>query len=780
MAKNLVIVESPAKAKTIESYLGKDFLVTSSYGHIRDLEKKNKGVDIENNFTPIYKIPEDKKKVVNELKKLSKKAETIWLATDEDREGEAISWHLKETLELEEEKIKRIVFDEITKTAILNAIKNPRKIDYHLVDAQQARRILDRLVGFEVSGILWRKVKSKLSAGRVQSVAVRLIVEREREIDAFVPESRYKVVANFIVEDDKGNKTNLRAELARFLKDEKEAKEFLKQCSKSDFIVDDIDTKPVKRSPAAPFTTSTLQQEAARKLHYSVSRTMLLAQRLYEAGKITYMRTDSVNLSDFALDAAKQTIQQDYGDQYFQARQFKTKSKSAQEAHEAIRPTDFNMETIDGPKDEKALYELIWKRAIASQMCDAEIERTTAKIIITANKETLTAKGEVILFDGFLKVYLEGTDDENLENGDDAILPPLKVGQKLEMKEIIATERYTRPSARYTEASLVKKLEELGIGRPSTYAPTISTIQKRGYVHKEEKFGTERQYKVLTLNNNKEIKNEKKTEITGADKGKLFPTDIAMIVTDFLNQHFPQIMDYQFTAHVEDELDEIANGKMSYAKMLGEFYFPFHEKVEHTIEKSERVSGERILGIDPKTKKTVSVRMARFGPVAQLTDPNDAEAKPEYAGLRRDQKLELITLEEALELFKLPRVVGTFEDKEIVAAIGRFGPYLRHDGKFYSLKKEYDPHTISEEDAIIVIEAKRAADAEKFIKTFDEDPAFQILNGRWGPYLKAGKKNVKLPKDREPISFTFEECVELANNAVESKGKKRTFRKKAE
>lgn len=780
MAKNLVIVESPAKAKTIEGYLGKDFLVTSSYGHIRDLEKKNKGVDIENNFKPLYKISEDKKKVVTELKKLSKKAEVVWLATDEDREGEAISWHLKEALELEEKKIKRIVFDEITKTAILNAIKNPRSIDYHLVDAQQARRILDRLVGFEVSGILWRKVKSKLSAGRVQSVAVRLIVEREREIDAFVPESRYKVVANFVVEDEKGNKTNLRAELARFLKDEKEAEEFLKQCSKSDFIVDDVEKKPVKRSPAAPFTTSTLQQEAARKLRYSVSRTMLLAQRLYEAGKITYMRTDSVNLSDFALDAAEQAIKQDFGKQYFEKRQFKTKSKSAQEAHEAIRPTDFNREKVDGPKDEQALYELIWKRAIASQMSDAEIERTTARIKITGNKDLLTAKGEVIKFDGFLKVYLEDTDDENVEGSDDAILPPLKVGQKLEMKEVVATERYTRASARYTEASLVKKLEELGIGRPSTYAPTISTVQKRGYVHKEERMGTERAYKILTLNKKKEIKREDKTEITGADKGKLFPADIAMLVTDFLNQHFPQIMDYQFTAHVEDELDEIAEGKMSYHEMLEEFYHPFHKKVEHTIEKSERVSGERILGVDPKTKKTVSVRMARFGPVAQLTDPNDPEAKPEYAGIRRDQKMELITLEEALELFKLPRVVGTFEEKEIVAAIGRFGPYLRHDGKFYSLKKEYDPHTVSEEDAIIVIEAKRVADAEKFIKVFDEDPTFQILNGRWGPYLKAGKKNVKLPKDREPISFTFAECVELANNAVESKGKKRTFRKKAE
>ncbi|MBK7632441.1 MAG: type I DNA topoisomerase [Ignavibacteriales bacterium] len=780
MPKNLVIVESPAKAKTIEGYLGKDFLVTSSYGHIRDLEKKNKGVDIENGFKPIYKISEEKKKVVTELKKLSKKAEMIWLATDEDREGEAISWHLKEALELDDDKIQRIVFDEITKTAILNAIKNPRKIDYHLVDAQQARRILDRLVGFEISGVLWRKIQSKLSAGRVQSVAVRLIVEREREIDAFVPEPRFKVVANFIAEDDKGNKSNLKAELARYLKDEKEAEAFLKECSKSEFTIADVDKKPVKKSPAAPFTTSTLQQEAARKLRYSVSRTMLLAQRLYEAGKITYMRTDSVNLSDFAIDAAEQAIKNDFGKEYLHRRQFKTKSKSAQEAHEAIRPTDFNKESVDGPKDEQALYELIWKRAIASQMSDAEIERTTAKIKISGNKDVLTAKGEVIKFDGFLKVYLEDTDDENAENGDDSILPPLKVGQILEMKEIVATERYTRPSARFTEASLVKKLEELGIGRPSTYAPTISTIQKRGYVHKEERMGIERAFKVLTLNKKKEIKHEQKTEITGADKGKLFPADIAMIVTDFLNQHFPQIMDYQFTAHVEDELDEIALGKMSYSKMLEEFYHPFHEKVEHTTETSERASGERILGVDPKTKKTVSVRMARFGPVAQLTDPNDPEAKPEYAGIRRDQKLELITLEEALVLFKLPRVVGNFEEKEVVAAIGRFGPYLRHDGKFYSLKKEYDPHTVSEQDAIIVIEAKRVADAEKFIKVFDEDPTFQILNGRWGPYLKAGKKNVKLPKDRDPASFTYEECVELDKNAVETKGKKRVFRKKKE
>lgn len=780
MPKNLVIVESPAKAKTIEGYLGKDFIVTSSYGHIRDLVKKNKGVEIENDFKPIYKIPDEKKQVVKELKKLSDKSETVWLATDEDREGEAISWHLKEALELDDTKIKRIVFDEITKNAILDAIKNPRKIDYNLVNAQQARRILDRLVGFEISGILWRKIRSKLSAGRVQSVAVRLIVDREREIDAFQTESRFKIIANFTVEDEKGNKTYLKTELPKYLKDEKEVEKFLEQCKNSEFIVEEVEKKPFKKSPAAPFTTSTLQQEAARKLRYSVARTMLVAQKLYEAGKISYMRTDSVHLSDFALDAAHKTINDDFGKAYFHKRQFKTKTAGAQEAHEAIRPTDFTKESVDGSKEEKALYELIWKRAIASQMSDAELERTTAKIKITGNNEMLVAKGEVIKFDGFLKVYLESTDDENGENGNDTILPPLSTGQKLDMKDTVATERFTRPSARYTEAALVKKLEELGIGRPSTYAPTISTIQKRGYVHKEEKMGIERVYKVLSLNKKKEIKHEQKTEITGADKGKLFPADIAMIVTDFLNQHFPQIMDFQFTALVEDELDEIALGKLSYSKMLKEFYFPFHEKVEHTTETSERASGERILGVDPKTNKTLSVRMARFGPVAQLTDPNDPEAKPEYAGIRKDQKLENITLEEALELFKLPRVVGTFEDKEIVAAIGRFGPYLRHDGKFYSLKKEYDPHTVSEEDAIIVIEAKRVADAEKFIKVFDEDPEMQILNGRWGPYLKAGKKNVRLPKDREPNSFSYEECVELVKKAGEIKGKKKGFRKKKE
>lgn len=778
MAKNLVIVESPAKAKTIENYLGKDFLVASSYGHIRDLVKKDKGIEIENHFKPIYKIPEDKKNVVKELKKLAQKAETIWLATDEDREGEAISWHLKEALELSDNKIKRIVFDEITKKAILEAIENPRGIDYNLVNAQQARRVLDRLVGFELSPILWKKIRTKLSAGRVQSVAVRLIVEREREIDAFVPESRFKVVGLFSFVDEQGNLQQLKAELARFLKDEKEVEEFLSKCSAAEFVIEDVEKKPFKRSPAAPFTTSTLQQEAARKLRYSVSRTMLIAQKLYEAGYITYMRTDSVNLSDFALDAAEQAIKNDFGNKYHHKRTYQTKSANAQEAHEAIRPTDFSRETISASKDEKALYELIWKRAIASQMSDAEIERTTIKISAKGLNDQFTAKGEVILFDGFLKVYLEDTDEEYAENGEEGILPPVKKGLKLNMESITATERFTRPPSRYTEASLVKKLEELGIGRPSTYAPTISTIQKRGYVHKEERQGKEREYRVITLQQNGKLTKETKTEITGADKGKLFPTDIASVVTDFLNEHFPEIMDYQFTARVEEELDEIALGKLEYEAMLKEFYDPFHKKVIGTND-VERPDTERILGTDPTTGLTVSVRLARFGPVAQKTDPKNPEAKPIYAPLRKDQKLETITLEEALDLFKLPRVLGEYEGKEVVAAIGRFGPYIKHDGKFISIKKQYDPYTITLDEAIQVIDAKRVSDSEKYIKVFDEDPAYQILNGRWGPYLKAGKKNIKLPKDREPSSFTFEECVALANNAEETKGKKKAGKKKS-
>lgn len=773
MSKNVVIVESPAKANTIEKFLGKDFLVTSSYGHIRDLEKKNMGIDIKDNFSPRYIVPENKKSVVTELKKLTKKAEMVWLATDEDREGEAISWHLKEALKLSDEKIKRIVFDEITKTAILNAVENPRGIDYNLVEAQQSRRILDRLVGFEVSPILWRKIKPNLSAGRVQSVAVRLIVEREREIDEFKSISRYKVTAVFDCVDCDGKNVKIKADLNRFLSTSEEAEKFLNLCKDAEFLVASLEKKPVKKSPAPPFTTSTLQQEASRKLRYSVARTMLVAQKLYEAGKITYMRTDSVNLAEQALNAAEKQIVDEYGKKYSHRQTYKTKSQLAQEAHEAIRPTDFSKETVTGSREEKALYELIWKRAIASQMSDAEIERTTVKISVSNSEEIFVAKGEIIKFDGFLKVYLESTDEENGENGEEGLLPELKENQKLKYDLITATQRFTRPPARYTEAALVKKLEELGIGRPSTYAPTISTIQKRGYVHKDERMGKEREYKILSLTSNKKIGKETKTEITGADKGKLFPEDMAMLVTDFLMEHFPRIMDYKFTAHIEEELDEIARGRIDRKVMLDEFYFPFKEKVNHTIENTERVSGERILGKDPKTGHQVSVRMARFGPVAQLTNLNDEESKPQYAGLRREQKLETITLEEAIDLFKLPRNVGEYENEEVVIAIGRFGPYVRHKGKFYSLKKEYDPYTINIDEAIEVIEAKRKADAEKTIKVFDENPDYQILNGRWGPYLKAGRKNVRLPKDREPASFTLEECIELAENYVPNKGRSR-------
>ncbi len=777
MSKNVVIVESPAKASTIEKFLGEDFLVTSSYGHIRDLKKKDKGIDIENNFSPHYIVPEDKKARVKELKKLTDKSETVWLATDEDREGEAIAWHLKEVLELPEKKIRRIVFSEITKPAILEAVKNPRGIDYNLVNSQQSRRILDRLVGFELSPILWRKVRPKLSAGRVQSVAVRLIVDREREIDAFTTQSRFKVTGNFIVTDKDGKKSEIKAEVSDYFDTQKEAEDFLEKCKTSEFLVESIDKKPAKKSPSPPFTTSTLQQEASRKLRFSVLKTMMVAQKLYEAGKITYMRTDSVNLADLALDGAEQQINSEYGKNYSHKRQFKTKSKTAQEAHEAIRPTDFSKETVAGSREEKALYDLIWKRAIASQMSDAQLERTTLKINVSNAKEKFVAKGEVIKFDGFLKVYLESTDDENSENGDSGILPDISKGEKVSFADITATQRFTRPSSRYTEASLVKKLEELGIGRPSTYAPTISTIQKRGYVHREEREGTERDYVVLTLDISKKIKNEKRTEITGADKGKLFPNDIAMIVNDFLLAHFPQIMDFKFTAHIEEELDEIANGEMDYHQMLEEFYSPFKVKVDHTIETSERAAGERILGTDPATGKRVSVRMARFGPVAALSNPDDAEDKPIYAGLRRTQKLENITLEEALHLFKLPRVVGMYNNQEVVAAIGRFGPYVRYDGKFYSIKDQYDPHDIEIDEAIVAIEAKKKADAEKLIKTFEENPDFQILNGRWGPYLKAGKENVKIPKDRDPASLTFEDCVQLAEEAKLKPKRRGRFRK---
>ncbi len=774
MPNNLVIVESPAKAKTIEKFLGKDFQVESSYGHIRDLEKKNNGVDVTNNFEPKYIIPTDKKHVVSELIKLAKKADTVWLASDEDREGEAISWHLKEALKLPDDKTKRIVFHEITKNAILNAIENPRSIDENLVNAQQARRILDRLVGFEISPILWRKVRPKLSAGRVQSVAVRLIVEREREIDAFVPTSKFRVVGEFSAQN--GSAKLVKAELNERFETEKEALEFLEKCKSAQFTIDAIEKRPVKKSPSAPFTTSTLQQEAARKLRFSVAKTMMIAQKLYEAGKITYMRTDSVNLSELAINTAKETISEEFGAEYSHPRQFKTKSKNAQEAHEAIRPTYINKRTVGGSADEKALYDLIWKRTAASQMAEAELERTTVKIKPDNDSRLFTAKGEVILFDGFLKVYMESTDDDETSEEDSTLLPPLKKDEKLELKKVEAVERFTRPPARYTEASLVKKLEELGIGRPSTYAPTISTIQKRGYVEKGEREGTERNYTKLSLIDN-EIKKETLTEITGADKGKLFPTDIGILVTDFLKQYFPKILDYKFTAKVEEELDDIARGAIAWEEMLKLFYKPFHETVEETLEKSERVSGERILGTDPKTGKQVSVRMARYGAVAQLTDLKDEEAKPEYAALLKGQKLESITLEEALELFKLPREVGEYEGEKVIAAIGRFGPYVRHKSKFYSLGKVYDPHTITIDEAIEVIESKRKADREKLIKTFEEDAEMQILNGRWGPYIKKGKKNYKIPKGTEAKELSYEDCLKLIKEG-DSKPKTKRKRKK--
>ncbi|SMO49650.1 type I DNA topoisomerase [Solitalea koreensis] len=774
MAKNLLIVESPAKAKTIEGYLGNDFLVKSSFGHIRDLAKGDDAIDVKNNFEQKYEVPADKKAIVSELKKLAKEAEMVWLASDEDREGEAISWHLLETLNLKEDKTKRIVFHEITKPAILNAIENPRAIDYGLVHAQQARRVLDRLVGFELSPILWKKVKPSLSAGRVQSVAVRLIVEREREINQFKAVAQFKITALFSTD---GKKANLKAELPERFKTAEEAEKFLKDCVEANFNVNSLEVKPAKRTPSAPFTTSTLQQEASRKLGFSVSRTMQVAQRLYEAGKITYMRTDSVNLSDTALSSAEKEIRKAYGDNYHHLRKYKTKSAGAQEAHEAIRPTYFEDHTIEGEAAERRLYELIWKRAIASQMSDAAFERTNVKIGVSTRKEELQAQGEVLKFDGFLKVYFESHDEEEEEeiNGDEnsSLLPPLTQGQLLNLQEMTAAERFTRPSARYTEASLVKKLEELGIGRPSTYAPTISTIQKRGYVIKEDREGKPRDYRVFTLKD-KSVTAAKATETTGAEKSKLFPSDIGAVVNDFLVLHFKNIVDYSFTASVEKEFDEIAHGMKEWTEMIRSFYNPFHEGVKETLETAERATGERELGNDPETGKKISVRIGRYGPFVQIGD-NDDENKPRYASLRSGQMIETITLEEALELFKLPKKVGAFEEKEMTVAIGRFGPYIRHNNAFYSLPKEDDPHTVSEARAIEIILEKREKDANKIVKTFAEDEEVKILNGRWGPYIAFGKQNVKIPKGTEPTELTYEMCKELAEKdaAAEKAGTKK-------
>ncbi len=756
MSKNLVIVESPAKAKTIEKFLGENYTVKSCYGHIRDLAKGDDAIDIKNDFLPHYEVSDDKKAVVAELIKLSKAAETVWLASDEDREGEAISWHLSEVLGLDIKKTKRIVFHEITKPAILKAVENPRLIDKNLVDAQQARRVLDRLVGFELSPVLWKKVRPSLSAGRVQSVAVKLIVEREREINHFNSSSAFKITAKFNV----GGK-QMDAELPKRFDTEAEAMAFLEKCKNATFNIKNLEVKPAEKSPAAPFTTSTLQQEASRKLGFGVTATMSVAQKLYEHGFITYMRTDSVNLSETAIQNAKENILNNYGERYSSPKKYTTKSDSAQEAHEAIRPTYFEKQEIDGTAQEKRLYDLIWKRAIASQMSKAQIERTLATVSISTMAETFTATGEVLKFDGFLKVYLESTDDES-DDENSKMLPPLKVGEVLNLINIDATERFSRPAPRYTEASLVKKLEELGIGRPSTYAPTIGTVQKRGYVVKEDREGKERNFTVLFFENNtisRAVKNEK----YGSEKSKLFPSDIGMVVTDFLAKHFENIMDYGFTASVEEEFDKIARGQLVWNKMISKFYTPFHKEVTDTSANAERQNAERSLGIDPESKKPVIVKVGKYGPYAQIgenADDTNTE-KPRYASLRSNQLIETITLEEAIDLFKLPRVIGLYEEKEMKAAIGRFGPYIVHNSVFTTIPKTDDVFSITSERAIELIEEKRLKDANKLIKVFVEDENLKLLNGRWGPYLAYGKDNYKLPKGSDANTLTFDDCIKL-------------------
>jgi DNA topoisomerase-1 len=761
MHENLVIVESPAKAKTIEKFLGKDFFVTSSMGHIRDLEKKDFGIDIQNNFTPKYEITSDKKKLVTELRKLAKESKIIWLASDEDREGEAISWHLMETLGLDPEKTKRIVFHEITKEAILKAVENPRPLDLNLVNAQQARRVLDRIVGFEVSPVLWKKVKPSLSAGRVQSVAVRLIVERERDIINFTSTSAFRVAASFLVPEKDGKITELKAELNRRFDSRDEARAFLEKCRNAEFQISEVVKKPGKRSPAPPFITSTLQQEASRKLGYSVSQTMSIAQKLYESGKITYMRTDSVNLSGLAINAAKQKIISLFGEKYHQVRQYKTKIKGAQEAHEAIRPAYLDHEEISGTSQEKKLYELIWKRTIASQMSEAELEKTTVTIDISNGPDKFIATGEVLIFDGFLSVYMESYDDEDQNGTTKGLLPALSASQILSWDKIQATERYTQKPPRYTEASLVKKLEELGIGRPSTYAPIITTVQNRGYVVKEDRQGIDREYNELILSGQK-ISEKVKTELTGAEKSKLFPTDIGMVVNDFLVKYFDMIMDYNFTAKVEKEFDEIAEGAIVWNDMIRDFYDPFHSKVESALSEAERTNGVRILGIDPTSGKELSVKIGRFGPLAQLGEITEEGEKPQFASLRPGQHIETITIEEVLELFKLPRNIGDFEGKSVTVAIGRFGPYIRHDSKFISLEKDVDdPYTIDLERAIILIEAKREKDLNALIKVFEENPEVKILNGRWGPYITFKKNNYKIPKNTDVTILTLDDCMTL-------------------
>lgn len=773
MLKNLVIVESPAKAKTIEKFLGKDYKVMSSYGHIRDLRKKNISIDTEHDFAPEYEIPDDKKELVKSLKKAAKEAEMVWLASDEDREGEAIAWHLYEVLELKPEKTQRIVFHEITKTAILNAIENPRSIDLNRVDAQQARRVLDRIVGFELSPVLWKKIKPALSAGRVQSVAVRLIVERENEIKAFTPEAYFRVTGQFATAENH----IIKAELTKRLGNRETAQEFLTACAGATYSVGDIQVKPLKKSPAPPFTTSTLQQEAARKLGFTVSQTMMVAQRLYEAGHITYMRTDSVNLSSLAIATISKEITDNIGAEYLHVRRYQTKSKGAQEAHEAIRPTYIEKHMIEGPAQEKKLYALIWKRTIASQMSDAEIEKTTIEIKPSTRQEHFAATGEVIKFDGFLKVYIEGRDDENSDDAAGAVLPPLRSGDTLTAGDIVATQRFTQQPPRYTEASLVKKMEELGIGRPSTYAPTISTIQQREYVEKGEKEGEKREYATLTLRNGK-ITSKTKTENTGTDKGKLIPTDIGTVVNDFLTQYFPNILDYSFTANVEERFDEIAEGNTGWIDEIRSFYDIFHPDVDKAMNmRLEHKVGERVLGNDPATGKPVSVKIGRFGPLVQLGGGSvDDGAKPQFASLLKGQSIESITLEEALKLLEFPRVIGEFEGKEVTVAIGRFGPYVKHDGKFVSIPKAIAPTAITLEEAEELIVAKRDAESKKTVKTFDEEPELAILNGRYGVYISYRKNNYKMPKNvTDPAALTLDECMEIINSQ-ETKPKKTSRR----
>ena len=777
MSKNLIIVESPAKGKTINKFLGDDYVVSSSYGHIRDLPDKGIAIDIKNNYEPQYEVNEDKEKVIKELKKLAKGAKDIYLATDEDREGEAIAWHLCHVLDLDPKKAKRITYTEITEKAVKNAVANPRTINLDLVNAQQARRVLDRLVGYELSPVLWRKVRPSLSAGRVQSVAVRIIVDRERDIKKFNSTSSFKITAQFFVKDEKtGKVVVLKAESTSKFSTEGDAEKYLSNLVGATFSVKDIEKKPTKRTPSAPFTTSTLQQEASRKLGFSVAKTMLVAQKLYEAGHITYMRTDSTNLSETAQAAIATEIKSKYGERYHKKRQFATKNASAQEAHEAIRPSYIENQNVEGERDEQRLYELIWKRSIASQMSDAELEKTIITIGNNKNTDQLQATGEIVVFDGFLTVYTESTDEEEVDNEEESatLLPPLKTGDNLDLKEMIATEKFTKPLPRYTEASLVKKLEELGIGRPSTYAPTISTIQKRQYVVKESRDGTERAYRVLTLAKDNITKIEK-TEITGAEKAKLFPTDIGNLVNDFLVENFGAVLDFGFTADVEKQFDEIAEGHKVWTKMIDDFYKPFHQTIETTTKESKKVTGERQLGVDATTGEPVLAKMGRYGAMIQIGATED-EKKPRFAKLRANQSIETITFDEAMELFKLPRVVGQFEDKDIKVSIGRFGPYAQHDSKFISLKKEQDPYTITLDETIELIKAKREADINKFIMEF-KDHDIQVLNGRYGAYIKKGKDNYKIPKGKQADLLTEAECLEIVSAGPSKKSPRRGAKK---